>query len=427
MIKVQAMPTERTGPESKSHLWLRGVAVGLLVWMAGCQITPHQEQKEQAKQHWDQVRAKLKYQLATQQFKAGEMNAATSSARESLGLDPSAMGTHVLLSKALLERGDLAEAKKVLQAAVEMDLESPELWYMRGVVAERCGRLDQALTCYRAARQLNKNEMDYLVAEAECLVAAGQPEEARRCVHQALLEFDRDGTLDVLLAEISLVMDDDEAAAAAFRQALPLADNHDLVAEEFGLLLLRMRRFAEAVSVLQPLVDRQGDKASGMVVRALAKGYLELGHADLAAGLLKDLLEKHPDDTESWFLQAQAALAGRDLAMIRRCLNVVRRLAPANPQTHLMQGYLCWRQGDLNGARASLQRCLAMNPNDVLTHCLIGQVLLDSNEPGQARHHWRRALQIDPRSNWAKVKLEGLFTESSPGGSAKTVGRHLAG
>ncbi len=392
-------------------MWRCLIAAGVLVIASGCATQTHQQRRDQAESHWNQVRAKIKWQLATQQFESGEPDDAITTVREALGLDPMAAESYLLLSRALLEKNRLGEAGRTLSAAREMKLDSAELTYTRGVVAERSGDLPSALRFYRQAGRQDPSQMDSVVAEAECLVASGRPEEARELVRDSIDRFDRDGTLDALEAEISLVLRDELAAAAAFRRAVSMVPDDPLVAQEFGLLLVRMGRFAEAVGVLQPLEDAARQKSTelpGAVVRGLARSYLELGHIEAQGDLLSGWLKEHPNDVAAWLLQARAAMTRKDDALAHRCAAAVRRLAPDSPQASLLCGYLRWRQGDRAEALNLLERSLAMEPDDVLLHCLIGQVLAESNHHERARQHWRRALQIDPQAAWARNALAQL-------------------
>ncbi|MHC4092522.1 MAG: tetratricopeptide repeat protein, partial [Planctomycetota bacterium] len=353
--------------------------------LGGCQITAHKRQREEAQKHWSQVRASVKHQLATQQAEAGQIEAAISTVREALGLDPTALESYLLLSRALLEKGDLQAARRALVAAETVYAEmSPELqdrdpvvwadlYYLRGVIAERSRQHADALNCYTRARQLGPDQKDFLVAQAECLVALGRPEEARQQIWQSIDHFECDGTLETLVAEISLVLGDQDSAVAAFQRAMPLVGEDDLVAEEYGLLLFRMGRLAEAISVLQPLWERTGTDASGSVVRTLAECFLDVGRSGMADDLLDKWLNKHPNDVLGWMLGVRAAAARGDEVMTRRCADVVRRLAPQDPRAYLVHGYVCWRFGDLDGAVASLERSLALDPDDALAHCLMGQ------------------------------------------------------
>jgi tetratricopeptide (TPR) repeat protein len=376
--------------------------------LAGCEMTTHQQRRDQAQRHWCHVRAQVKHQLATQQFEAGELEAAIATAREVIGLDPEATDSYLLLARALLEKGDMGEARRTLQVAEGMRLDSPDLAYTRGVVAERAGDLSEALEFYTQARRQDPSQIDYLVAQAECLVAVGRPEEARGLVRESMDQFDRTGTLDVLEAEISLALDDWEAAADAFRRAMPLVSEDPLVTGTYGLLLVRMGRFAEAVAVLRPVLDAADDEPSGAVMRGLAQSYVELGRHESAIDLLDQWTRENPEDSAAWFLQTRAAIAQGDEALARRCAAAVRRLAPGDAQTYLLSGYVCWRQGEIDSALDLFERALALTADDVLLHCLMGQVLTDANEIHRARQHWRRALQIDPDSRWARNGLKRL-------------------
>ena len=388
--------------------WVYGGMVVSVVALGGCEMTSHQQTREQAHKHWSQVRASVKHQLASQQYNSGQVEAAISTVQEALGLDPTSLESYLLLSRALLEKGDLPSARRALLTAEGMGLESADLFYLRGVISERSRQLAEALDCYSRACALNPDQKDYLVAQAECLVALRRAEEARERIRESIDRFERDGTLETLLAEISLLLGDQDAAVAAFQRAMPLVGDDDLVAEEYGLLLFRVGRLAEAISVLQPLWERTGEESSGGVVRALAECYLEVSRPEAAGELLKAWLTEHPSDVIGWLLQTRAAVARGDVVMTRRCAEAARKLAPHDPQTHLAHGYVCWRLGEFDGALASLERSLSLDPDNVLGHCLMGQVLVEDNRVAQARDHWRRALQIDPQSRWARGGLRKL-------------------
>jgi tetratricopeptide (TPR) repeat protein len=227
-------------------------------------------------------------------------------------------------------------------------------------------------------------------------------------VRESIDQFDHTGTLDVLEAEISLALGDWGAAADAFRRAIPLVSEDPLVTGTYGLLLVRMGRFAEAVAVLRPALDAAGDQPSGAVVRGLAQSYVELGRHESAIDLLGQWIRENLDDSAAWFLQARAAMAHGDEALARRCAAAVRRLAPGDAQTYLLGGYVCWRQGEIDNALDLFERALALTADDVLLHCLMGQLLTDANEIHRARQHWRRALQIHPHSRWARNGLKKL-------------------
>ncbi len=391
-----------------------GLLSVLLGASGGCQTTTHQANREQAQDRWSQVRAKVKHQLATQQYNAGHTTSAIKTANESLSLNPTDVETYVLLVRAFIESGDLPAAERAIRAAEGMGLDSAELAYLRGVLAERSRKLSSALDAYRRALRLDPTKVEYLVAEVECLVALQFLEEARRRVLDSLDDYDRDGTLDTLLAEVSLALGDDGAAAAAFQQAAPLVGADDLVAEEHGLALVRVGRFAEALAILKPLAEARADRElSGAAVRGVARCYLHLDKTDLADALLEDWLRGHPEDGASWLLKAKGALARGDLLAARQSADAAISLAPQGTETHLILGYACWRQGDFEHARTALEEALRLDPRDAAVHCLIGQVLADAGRLDEARDHLLESLELDPQSAWARDSLARLDSPAS--------------
>ena len=84
-----------------------------------------------------------------------------------------------------------------------------------------------------------------------------------------------------------------------------------------------------------------------------------------------------------------------------------------DPQTSLVHGYVAWKLGDTEQAYRSLERTLALDADNVLAHCLMGEILVTRQETRRARHYWRRALQIDPESRWARRGLDALELASS--------------
>ena len=401
---MSANRSERIG------LLMRWGAVTLLsigVW-SGCSQRTSDQQRQESEAGWRRLRAGVRYQLATQQYAGGLTIEAIDTLEEAIALNPEAVDYYVMLARACQEHGQLSRALRTIEIAMRVAPGSAEVAYTFGTIQERCQRSEEALVHFERATELDPTQVDFLVARAECLVTLGRVEEGYELVADRIHDFDRDGTLEALLARIALLLGQDEEAAASFRIALDIIGDDDSLSEEYGLLLRRLGRYAEAIGVLKPLVDGQNGSAGGAVVRALANSYLGAGDADQAKNVVQSHLDNHPDDAQAWLLLAKSAIMTGELATARRCADRVAELAPNHPQTHLIRGYVSARENRLRDARRSYQRALELNPTDVLVHCLLGDVFHRLQETSRARSHYSRALQIDADCSWARRALSEL-------------------
>jgi Tfp pilus assembly protein PilF len=373
---------------------------------AGC--ATHAQSRAQAETRWNDVRARIKLQLAKQQFENGQVDAAATTVTEAVAAEPTLTDGHLLLAQCYLEQGKFAAAGQAVTDAEGCDPQSAEAAYMRGLLAERADQIDVAVEHYRRARMRQSNMVDYVVSEAECLAALGRTDEALKLVNENLGRVDSDGTLEALAAQLALLEGDPEAAVRNLRLAIeragcvtasaPRSTSCDALIEQCGRLLSETGRHAEAVALLGPYVAARPD-APASVIQPLAAGYLALERFDEAKHLLRDDVRRHADQAPSWMLLAQAAMRSDDWMTARRCAERLRQLAPQSPEVLLLQGFVCWKQNDRPAATAALQRVLAQNPDDALAHGLLGR-LLDDVDQAAAAEHYRRAAQLDPQTAW---------------------------
>ena len=376
---------------------LTRLCVGGLVGLASaCNAAkPHVEQVR-AEQHWNQVRGQVKYQLAEQQYEGGLFDEAVRAVSESLALDPTQADAYVLLARSYLELGKPASAQQALDAARRAGLASADLLYTEGVVAEQRGQFDTALKHYEHAQSLDPTNVDYLVAQAECLVAMDRPSEALALLDKHAGRVNEDATVTALVAHISQLLGRPEDAANHYRQAIAPDTRDTLITEELGLLLSRSGRHYDALRVLEPLLeDPAGVPVTGGVRRALANCYLATGQADSAVEVLGEYTRANPQDTLAQLLLAKAAITVGDLWTALRAINAAEKREPNHPEVKLVRAVVQWQRGQLTAAAVSLREVLVLAPNDADAHRLMANLLLAQDKSELARTHFQRARQID--------------------------------
>lgn len=389
---------------------------GLLGTGAGCSNLSHAQRKEKAEEHWGRVRANVKLQMARQQFDRGQIDEALRFLDEALAWDRDNPDVHLLYAECRLEEGKLAAAERSVAAAARLaGGEKPRIAAMQGLIAERRGDLAEALTHYRRARALDDGEVDYLVSEAECLVALARAHEARALLDAEMINYDDDPSLHALLGEIALRDGDVETARASFRRVLSAGVYDPVIAEEFALLAVHAGDYSDALTVLEPLLDKQGAaQVPPSVLRAAAECMLGLHRNEPAKKLLNEAVQRNANDVNAWFLLARAGIATNDAYTTGQAARHVQRLAPKDPQGVLLDAYARVQAGDFAQADAVLQRAAQQEKTNPLVYCMLGLVAERQSDPAAARTHYRQALRVDPACRWAQQALRRIDADAGP-------------
>jgi pilus assembly protein FimV len=228
-----------------------------------------------------QIRAKLVDLLAT----SGDRQAAAAEL-EALGLS-------------LVQRGQLDEAQRLLERALDMGLAAGKLGAALLEAFVATGRLPTAL---EVVRKLEAREFtpELAVAMARVLVEAGELGRARELVEHALPEIGERTEVVQLYGDILLRVGEGEAAK---ERLLPTVDR--LLAagdrERAGQLLKRLLKAnPRDVEVLErglAVFDRRSDGEFFSVLEAaLADAYFQQGRRQEAAELYLELAQREPEN-----------------------------------------------------------------------------------------------------------------------------------
>ena len=375
---------------------------------AGCHTLALTRAKSGAQQRWSGVRSRVQVQLAQQQYQSGLFNDAVRSVEEAVSLDPREADAYVLLAKANLELGRPASAEQAVEAAARAGLDSAALRYMRGVILEQRGAFEKAVADYNAARRLDPAAVDYLVAEAECLVRLDRAEDALRLLDENAHQYDDEATVATLTAHVASLLGDGVGAANHYRRALVTCKDSTLVAEELGRALMREGRYEGSLNLLEPVMLAGEPDGFGSVRRAVAACHLALGDPAAAREALAKYATAHEEDTLAQLLLAKAALALGDTMTALRAVDLVERREPNRPELWLVRAAVHWQRGNLTPAASDLYDYLRSRPDDLEANCLLAEVLHAKRQVDGARAYFEKALVIAPDFPWAVAGLESL-------------------
>jgi tetratricopeptide (TPR) repeat protein len=390
---------------------------GLLL-VAGCQQPAHQERQAKAQAHWNQVRAGIKVQLARQTFERGQIAEALRIVEEALAADPDNVAGRVVLAQCRLEQGQVAAAQRAMDQAAAIEVTGParaELEFVRGQIAEARGEHNEALQAYEQARLLDDTRPVYLTSAAQCLMNLRRPQDALALLQENAVDYGKNPTIYAMIGQIALSTGDKTLAEQAFRQVLSTGEFNPVIAEEYALLAADQGRYEEVLSVLAPLKAAAGDLSPSATLAA-ARAMLAMGQTEPAKRELTRLLQRNVDDLAAWYLLGHAGILSDDLPTMVRSAAEAKRLAPEAQQTLLLESYAMLKEGRAVEAQAVLQRLRDLDNDDSLVHCMLGWAAIRRNDVPAARQHFRRALEVDPACAWARTELSRLESGLVPTG-----------
>jgi tetratricopeptide (TPR) repeat protein len=352
---------------------LRITCMFLLALLMSCATPPKSQIKEEAKGRWEQMRAKVKLQLAERNFEGGQMDDALKVCQEVLALEPKNLEAHLLMARLRLEKGQMPEAQAVLDEATGISPDAPEVAYLRGIMAERRNQMAEAIDAYKKAYETRPNEPDYLVAYVESMLSAGQIGVALDLLTRRERDFEQDVRVQMLVGQAFALRGDYRQASDAYVSAVRLAPANPLLREEAGLALLSAKRIDEAQSMLDPLLNSPTDKPSRGVVEALANALLVANQPTRAIAVLEPAATDQREAFAIQLLLSKAYASVNRHRDAREAALQACRLKPESVEARLMLAYCAMLAGDRDQAIATAQEIVAAHPNDAQAVALLQQ------------------------------------------------------
>jgi tetratricopeptide (TPR) repeat protein len=374
-----------------------------VISIAGCRLDQDSllfrhlsdDRRAEAKERWDGVRGEVKLQLVEQHIAAGRLDQAEKVLEQALAITPGNPEVYVLATRLRLEQGQLALARDAAATAAAMSVDSPEVEYLQGMIAERYGDLPQALGHYTAAACRAPNISAYVLAQAEILIALDRPAEALSVIEPRTDDFDGDPAVRMLAARCAQMLGLRGPAADHCREALRGPEDEALCAEA-GLIMVWAEQYEEAIALLRPLVEKdlaqggpneaatwssaappsnpthevaaapspQGPApgpAGPAVIHGLARAYLASGQWRSAQWAAKIMMSRDEKDFVAWSIYARAALRAGDLEAASAVLAAMRQNQVVTAETLLLAAYVAFRRGDRTGAIEAAESALALD------------------------------------------------------------------
>jgi len=276
----------------------------------------------------------------------------------------------------LVDKGQLDEALKAIDALAQQHPEPKGVERLRGKVLYLKARFEDADTAFQKALAQDPEDKESLQLRGVTLFKTGKPAAAIPLLersHENLTNLNLDGTYVL------------------------------------ALCYLNVHRFDEARHYFATLYRLQEDSAPAYLL--LARMLIRWHNSPTAQEMAQKAVSLNPKLPEAHLLLGQVALGEGKLD---EALSEFEREAALNP----MYGPVYDRLGDtylqrnqFAKAQDALNQALLLEPDATGPYILLGQVLLKQNNPTTAAIYLKRAVQMDPGNEFSHFFLGQAYRD----------------
>lgn len=384
--------------------------------------------------------------------RSGDQEAAIHRLEELLREKPAAAEARLLLAEVLdsVGRSEEAARHRLIVQSVGVATPAHDPWLdeiyqscfdpfrlqILGQLRLNSHRVNEALPYLRRAAEFAPDDPEIQDLFAQALQAAGEDEQARAALEQAIEKVQDPTLLHLRLANLLVEQNQEVRAEASLRQAIVRNPTRAELHDALGRLLYQSRRFDEAIIVFQDalrlnpvLVDThlslgralgaagRRTEAREMIAKAVEmrpagqEGLLLLGRLDLEDGRLESaaataerLLEAGADSVavRALFEQASQQRAARSAATGRlaEAEAIYRRsleFAPHVGALHGNFGAFLAKQRRFVEALPLFQRYVELAPEDPRAWLFLGTALSETGNAAEAKAAFARGLEVARR------------------------------
>ncbi len=400
------------------RLTLTVFAAASALGAGGCISPGHGKQTSKAladsQERMGQMKAATEWDMARQQFLAGDLGKALKTVDKAITLNNSVPKSHTLRGRILLELGQTEQAIESFQRSLAIDASYVEAHYYYGITLERFSQYANALEKYQTADTLDPANPQYPLAAAEMLIELDRVDEAEQFLAERRARFQHNAGFCQTLGHIARMRHDDAQAATLFEQARMLAPDDLGILEDLAVAQLAAGKATEAEYSLRTLLREPANADRRDLQHMHARCLIEMDRPVEARALLLRLTsdERGQGDVRAWFELGQVAFKLNDMARVKISANRLIAIAPQQHEGHYLMAAWQWKQGDMSAALASLDRAAASSTIDPAPVTLRGVVLQALGRNEEARRAFAEALRLDPADERARLRLAEATEEN---------------
>lgn len=365
------------------------------------------EHISQAQERMAVLKSGTEWQMAQQQFLAGDLDKALKTVNRSLAINPNVTKSHVLKGRILIEKGRLEEARECLLTAEKLDDKHVEAQYYLGIVHEQINQPEEALSRYNKAAELDPANPQYVVAGADMLIQLGRLEEAEHLLLSKKSTFEYNAAVRQTLGHIAQLRRDHQAAAMHFSEALLLAPDDLAILEDLAQAQMDSGNFGEAEFALTRLLEKEETADRRDLKQARAKCLVNLNRPVEARSILLELTNDRDAsrDFTSWVDLGNVCAVLKDRPHLRQAAARAKAIQPQRHEGFTLQAMYERLEGRSEQALAALAEAVQRCGADPAPLVMQGMIQQELGRPFEARESFQQALARNPGSQSVRTLL----------------------
>jgi putative PEP-CTERM system TPR-repeat lipoprotein len=325
----------------------------------------------------------------------GQQDSAMAITDEVIAADPRLARAHALRSDLLLARGDVNGAKLALSRAIEVD---PRYLVARLALVSLLineGAYDEAAAQIAAGRKASRGDSRLVLLDATVSMRKGDRAAARDKVQQVLKVAPEHVPSLLLAGQIDLADNNIASAQQHLRKALNRAPNNEAVRRTLAATYLRGNQPARAMDILQPVLANAKSIDAGLMMLA-GESYLASGDLKQASAYFAKASTGEAQKAAAQTRLGQIALASGDPEAGLKQLESAAGIEGSGFQADLALIAAHLRRSELDKAQAAARALEKKQPNNPLSHHMLGMVAASRKDLKAAREHFGRAVELVP-------------------------------
>lgn len=383
------------------------VLTGTALLLSGCNET-YATKKQAMVANWEKSTAQAKLPAAEAMIDRGELEEAKTLLNKCLAAAPELPQVHLLVGRIHFVEGRTENARQSFRKAVELDSQFDKGWYYLGSLAVMENNYPLALEQYQKALHLRPGQTEYMISVCELYIEMGQHDTARQILETGLAQ--QPGSMELMLemARLHQRSGDKARACEVYERAQLLHGNIPQILEPSGYGYMAQGNWAKAAEKFELLqeLNKQNPEHHHITLRSLAVCSFNAENFGRALSCYDKLSSVYRDDPEIWLGMAQSALGLGDTKRAIRCAEKTLQLQPSQAKAYAVLGSAHYMKADYERSLAAFTKITGNQEYAAFAWFMSGRCYRQMGQIVQAEKAFEKAEQLNPDNELIRQHLK---------------------